>query len=334
MGKSLSLTIDAKDTDALFGMLHAEHPNTQMSDSSLTLRDNTLWDLLPTLLKTIEPHRDLIRALNVERAGLERVLHADLRPPDAPDFSSIPTQKTPQKNSAFSHFQVLSELFFTRQGRDPLSFSLTLATPSFFAVFFYAIMEQEDAFQAFIPRLAVFSAIMLIFSTSLVVSREFEARTVDRLRLSGVHVLSYVLAILSTQTSIGIFSLVALYGTSLLLGFDAGNHHMTYLSVFLVSAVSCSSVGIGVASLARDVPRTFVFSSFVMFLMLLFSGIVFPAPDVLLLNLLSTYHAVQTLDSLESGASSGIIWSALLTVAYVVLATFLLRPRWKTGGQP
>jgi len=231
----------------------------------------------------------------------------------------------------------LLSLLARRQSRDRISLALTFLTPAFFALFFNLVIQDEAAFQSFLPRLGVFSALMLIFSTALSVAREFEAATVDRLRLAGVRAHSYFTAVLITQTGTGLLGLVILAAVGIALGFNPHGLALEYGKILALTALICSSIGVAVASLARDVPRSFVFASTTMFLLMLFSGIIFPLPDVAILWPIATRHATLALDALGTDHN---IWAQefritlSLGIGYLLLSYAAFRPRWVLNHQP
>ena len=84
----------------------------------------------------------------------------------------------------------------------------------------------------------------------------------------------------------------------MILGFEAKG---SLLKVLLFVTLGClCSIGIGlvIACLTKNTPRSFMVASFMMFLLLVFSGIVFPKPDGILTTLME--QKVQWVDLLPT----------------------------------
>ncbi|QED26690.1 ABC transporter permease [Microvenator marinus] len=95
----------------------------------------------------------------------------------------------------------------------------------------------------------------------------------------------------------------------------------------MLNAAACAGLGVLCASLAKSVPQAMVMASTLMFLLMLFSGIVFPMPDYQVLQMLIPRHAVLALDS---DATKHLSWSAGLFIAYTLGAWDTLGSKWKS----
>jgi ABC-type polysaccharide/polyol phosphate export permease len=135
-------------------------------------------------------------------------------------------------------------------------------------------------FDAYVPGVLVFAVIMLIFSSSMAVAREIDARTLDRLKIASVHPLAFCFGISTVQIIQGLISVFLTFVTARILGFHSTG---SIIFAFIISGVACfASVGIGiaVASISRNQTRALLISSVAMFMLILFSGIIFPRPEV------------------------------------------------------
>ncbi|MBW2218970.1 MAG: ABC transporter permease [Deltaproteobacteria bacterium] len=147
------------------------------------------------------------------------------------------------------------------------------------------LSTARTPFEAYVPGLLVFAVIMLIFSSSMAVAREIEARTLDRLKMTPVNSLDLLAGMSAVQIIQGLVSVLLTFMTAWILGFrSAGSMALA----FIISGIACfASVGIGmiVASISRSQTRAFLISSVAMFMLILFSGIIFPRPEVNLLEI-------------------------------------------------
>ncbi len=183
-------------------------------------------------------------------------------------------------------------------------------------------------FEAYVPGLLVFAVIMLIFSSAMSVAREVEAGTLARIRLTPVRSIELLLGLSAVQLLVGGASVLLTLATAFALGFRS--HGSVALAMGIAALASLATVGIGmvVASLAKSQTRAFLFGSVAMFLLILFSGIVFPRPAVTVLTLgqrkidlfdaLPTTHmgaALEKVMTLGAGASD---------VSYEIVSLFVI----------
>lgn len=160
-------------------------------------------------------------------------------------------------------------------------------------------------FEAYVPNLMVFAVVMLVFSSSMAVARESEAGTLDRLRMTPLGAPRLLAGVSLVQLALGAASVALTFGAAALLGFESQGS--IWLAIGLGACAGAGSVGLGmaVASVSTSVARAFVLSSVVMFLLMLFSGVVFPVPEITWMelgghrlgpfSLLPTTHAAQAL---------------------------------------
>ena len=205
----------------------------------------------------------------------------------------------------------------------------------------------QTTFDQFVPGLLAFAIIMLIFSSALALSREIERGTLLRLQLTAVKPWHLVTGMGLVQTSLGILCVAITLLTAVVLGFKAQG---SLLAALLFVSLGClSSIGIGliIACLMKTTPRSFLVASFVMFLLLVFSGIVFPKPDgnigmlmgyqVAWTDILPTTHLRVALDRiLASGWSSSrlgypLTWMTLQATIILGTGIFLFGKQGPSG---
>jgi ABC-type multidrug transport system permease subunit len=144
---------------------------------------------------------------------------------------------------------------------------------------------SRTPFELYVPGLMVFTVIMLIFSASMSVVREVEAGTLARLRLAPVSTLSILTGMSAAQFVLGALAVVLTLLSASLLGFRSQGS--IALALLIAGVASLASVGVGmvVASISRTMTRAFLLSSVAMFLLVLFSGVIFPRPSVALFSI-------------------------------------------------
>ena len=213
-------------------------------------------------------------------------------------------------NALKSHIAIVAELwlaFWKRHRREPLSLALTLLTAPVFVLVYSAVYGNADepSLQDFVPSLVIFAVIMLIFSTAMAVAREADRGTLARLRMTPMRPAHYLSAVAAFHLLLGIISVGLTFGVAMAVGFDSQGSVLVASLIAIVCALACIGIGIVVGSLATSVYQAFLMASFCMFLLLLFSGALFPLPDsewitvfdrtIGWIDLLPTVHAVEAM---------------------------------------
>jgi hypothetical protein len=137
----------------------------------------------------------------------------------------------------------------------------------------------QTTFDQFVPGLLAFAIIMLIFSSALALSREIERGTLLRLQLTAVKPWHLVAGMGLVQTSLGILCVAITLTTAIALGFKAQGSLVEALLFVSLGCLSSIGIGLIIACLMKTTSRSFLVASFVMFLLLVFSGIIFPKPE-------------------------------------------------------
>lgn len=149
-------------------------------------------------------------------------------------------------------------------------------------------------FDRFVPGLLVFSIIMLVFSVAIGTARSLESGTPILLSLAGVGFQRAALSLALTQLLLGFLSLGLAYLAAMVCGFRSQGPLPVAMLLSLLAAVSCVALGMLVAAVSRSVQEAFLLSSLMMFLLILFSGLLFPQPRLALFSL-----AGQSVDLFE-----------------------------------
>jgi ABC-2 type transport system permease protein len=185
---------------------------------------------------------------------------------------------------------------------------------------------ERTPFELYVPNLLVFAMIMLVFSSAMVTAREVERGTLERLRLTRMRPGEWIAGTAITQALLGACSVTLTFVFAMVLGFDARPAALPVAAgIALLTGIACIGIGTIVASTARSVAQAFAIASFFMFLLLLFSGVVFPIPELAMLEALPTVHGAQALHEvlvLDTGLAD--VLQELGALAGLSTAFFLL----------
>jgi ABC-2 type transport system permease protein len=212
-----------------------------------------------------------------------------------------------------------------QQRRDPIGLALTLGTaPAFVALYGLLFRDRPAArdshgaiapFDAFVPGLLVFAVIMVVFSAAMSVAKEVESGALRRLRLTPLRAVDYLGGISLFQLLLGAGSVSLTLLTAALLGFDARGAGLSVVGLGILASAGSVGIGMMVATVSPTTGRVFLVASVAMFLLLLFSGVVFPRPEAQIFDLLPTtqlHLALSTLWSTEPSPDVGRRAAALL----------------------
>ncbi|MGW8266790.1 MAG: ABC transporter permease, partial [Longimicrobiales bacterium] len=198
-------------------------------------------------------------------------------------------------------------------------------------------------FELYVPGLLILSIMMLMFTAAGALIREKDKGTIIRLRLSSLTVPEWLTAVTGTQVLLGVLALALTYATAWGVGYRANGDLRILLLVGALAAVSMVAISVLVAAFLRTVFDLVTVGCFPFFILMFFSGGMFPLPGVPLFHLgdraielnhiLPTTHAITALNRVLSfGAGAGDILFELgslllLTVAYFALGTWVFTRR-------
>ncbi|MFO0663141.1 MAG: ABC transporter permease [Polyangiaceae bacterium] len=241
-----------------------------------------------------------------------------------------------------------------QQARDPAGTLLTLLTTPVFTVLYGILMHARDsvsggtAFDMYVPGLLVLSIIMIIFSSAMALARELESGAMQRVRLWPVSTFAVLGGTSAVQLVLAIVGTCLTLGCARLLGFRPAGSFVVVLGLATLAATASIGLGLVVASLAKTQSRAFLVASVLMFLLLLFSGVVFPRPSATFFHidhtpvgpfdLLPTTHLHEALARTLSGAPLRDVMGrasvlSLLSLVYFTAGLALFRARHRVGAR-
>lgn len=194
----------------------------------------------------------------------------------------------------------------------------------------------RSEFEIYVPGLLVFAVVMLVYLAAMTVTREVEAGTLRRLRITRMTSLDFLGGISASLILIGVAQVVLTFLTARLLGFHSQGPLWVAVLVGIVTSFSIIGAGLIVACFSKTVTQAFIAASFPMVLFMFFSGAIFPVPRVPIFTLagraiglydiLPPTHAVVALNKvLTLGAGAG-------EVVYELIALLMLSAVYFSAG--
>ena len=199
-------------------------------------------------------------------------------------------------------------------------------------------------FELYLPGLLILSIIMIIFSASAAMVRESESRTLERLRISRLTTLEFLVGLSLVQILVALFSLLLAILTALLLGYKLLPGTLGFiLLISILTAFSMISFSLLVAAMCRSVKEVAIIGTFPLLLLMFFTGAAFPVTggrlftigsyQVMLNDLLSPKFAVEALNKVlirglgVKDTIPEIIALLVLTGLYFIIGTWAFKRR-------
>lgn len=183
----------------------------------------------------------------------------------------------------------------------------------------------RSEFETYIPGLLVVAVVMMLFTAAMRVTGELESGGLKRLALTQVTPLEFLSGVSLVQLLVGLATILLTFGVAVMLGFHSQGPLWVAVLVGLLSAFSVIGVGLIVASFARSTTEAFIAGNFPMFLLMFFSGGVFPLPRNPLFDLIPQTHAVVALNKvLTLGVGLGGVWREMVALVGLSVLYFAI----------
>ncbi len=200
-----------------------------------------------------------------------------------------------------------------------------------------------NEFELYVPSLLILALMMLMFTAAGALIREKDKGTLIRLRLSKLTAVEWLTAVSSTQLIVGILALGLTYLTAMAVGYRANGSLLILFLVGALASLSIMAISVLVASFLRTVFDLVTVGCFPFFILMFFSGGMFPLPGVSLFSwgervislneVLPTTHAIAALNrvlSYDAGLGDityEITAMVILTVAFFAVGTWIFTRR-------
>ncbi len=196
-------------------------------------------------------------------------------------------------------------------------------------------IRSLNEFELYVPAMLALAVIMLMFTAAASLIKEKDKGTVIRLRLSNMTTLEWLTAVSLSQVIIGMLALMLTYLTAVALGYQTTGSLLAMMSVGLLACLSIIGISLIVAAYLRTIFDLLTIGCFPFFILMFFSGGMFPLPPVRLFTLgdrvvnindvLPTTHAITALGKiLNQGAGLGEVVYELAAIGVLTIVVFAL----------
>jgi ABC-2 type transport system permease protein len=196
-------------------------------------------------------------------------------------------------------------------------------------------METRNEFELYVPALLTLALIMLMFTAAASLIKEKDKGTIIRLRLCNMTAFEWFSAVSMTQIIVGLLAMGLTFLTAVALGYRTSGSLFAVMVVGFVSSLSIIAISFLVAASLRTIFDLLTIGCFPFFILMFFSGGMFPLPPLRLFTVgsrsvsindfLPTTHTISALNSiLNYGVGLGDValeLAAILALTVVFFAT-------------
>lgn len=165
-------------------------------------------------------------------------------------------------------------------------------------------------FETYVPGLLVFAVIMILYTAAISVIKEVEDKTLIRLQLSSVSTFKLLAGISTVQIFLGITAVILALCTAMLLGFTSTGPVFAVLVISILTTFSIVAISLIVVGFAKNVNQILTIGTFPLFLLMWFTGALYPIPKT---NLFTIAGYTVTLNDLLPPTQSVLAMNKILT---------------------
>jgi ABC-2 type transport system permease protein len=217
--------------------------------------------------------------------------------------------------------------------KGPLTFVTESLTPS----------KALTDFDLYVPGLLGLALMILMFTAAATLIKEKDKGTLMRLRLSNMTTTEWLIAVSLSQVIIGLLALGSTYLTAVALGYRTTGSMIAVISVSILSCLAIIAISVLVAAWLRTIFDLMTVGCFPFFILMFFSGGMFPIPTISLFalggrsidvnDILPTTHSIAAFGKiLNQGSGLGDVAFEMgaitvLTIGYFSLGIWLFSRR-------
>jgi ABC-2 type transport system permease protein len=194
-------------------------------------------------------------------------------------------------------------------------------------------VDTLTEFELYVPPLLALSLMMLMFTAAASIIKEKDKGTLVRLRISNMTAFEWLTSIGAAQVIFGLAGVALTYFTAVAFGYRSSASLTAIAVVVIVSCLAIIAISVLVAAWLRTIFDLMTIGCFPFFVLMFFSGGMFPLPDLRLFvlgdrsinvnDVLPTTHTISALDRImTAGGDLGDVTFELSAIA-ALTAVFL-----------
>jgi ABC-2 type transport system permease protein len=191
--------------------------------------------------------------------------------------------------------------------------------------------KSLNDFTLYVPALLALALMMLMFTAAATIIREKDKGTITRLRISNMTTFEWLSAVSVTQIIIGLLAMGLTYLTAISVGYQSSGSLVAVMVVGILSSLSIIAISLVVAALLRSVFDLMTIGCFPFFILMFFSGGMFPIPPLQLFvvgdraininDILPTTHSISALGKILNYDSG--LGDVVFEIGAIVILSFI-----------
>jgi len=191
--------------------------------------------------------------------------------------------------------------------------------------------KSLNDFTLYVPALLALALMMLMFPAAATIIREKDKGTITRLRISNMTTFEWLSAVSVTQIIIGLLAMGLTYLTAISVGYQSSGSLIAVMVVGILSSLSIIAISLVVAALLRSVFDLMTIGCFPFFILMFFSGGMFPIPPLQLFvvgdraininDILPTTHSITALGKILNYDSG--LGDVVFEIGAIVILSFI-----------
>ncbi len=193
--------------------------------------------------------------------------------------------------------------------------------------------ETLSEFDLYVPGLLALAVIMLMFTAAASIIREKDKGTLMRLRISNMTTAEWLLSVSLVQLLLGVIAVALTLATAMMFGYEPSMPPFSLLLLSALSSLAITGISVLVAAWLRTIFDLMTIGCFPFFILMFFSGSMFPLPDITVFELagrtvnlndiLPTTHSISAFDGLlNRGFGLGDVWFEVVAIALLSVVFF------------
>ena len=191
--------------------------------------------------------------------------------------------------------------------------------------------KSLNDFSLYVPALLALAVMMLMFTAAGTIIREKDIGTIIRLRISNMTTFEWLSAVSVTQIIIGLLAIGLTYLTAISLGYQSSGSLIAMIVIGILSSLSIVAISLVVAALLRSVFDLMTIGCFPFFILMFFSGGMFPIPPLQLFvvgerpininDILPTTHSISALGKILNYDSG--LGDVVFEIGAIIILSFI-----------
>jgi ABC-2 type transport system permease protein len=191
--------------------------------------------------------------------------------------------------------------------------------------------KSLNDFTLYVPALLALALMMLMFTAAATIIREKDKGTITRLRISNMTTFEWLSAVSVTQIIIGLLAMGLTYLTAISVGYHSSGSLIAVMVIGILSSLSIIAISLVVAAFLRSVFDLMTIGCFPFFILMFFSGGMFPIPPLQLFvvgdraininDILPTTHSISALGKILNYDSG--LGDVVFEIGAIVVLSFV-----------